>query len=145
MAPSQARTRLLAVLLAAVVAGCGGGSPAPDRTVNESPEARATVPAPVERAVHAGLHALPRAYRRGSSGRATLRRTTRSFIRYYRQYPSNRYGLRIDDESGTMLSALLVLRQELLGCDRALATEIEAVLPRDLQRGRPRRGRPERG
>lgn len=129
------RMYILLAIAGIVAAGCGSGSPPPDQGEAQAPHRRAAVPGGVEREVHARLHALPRDCNRGRAGKESLRQTTRSFIRYYRQYPSGRYRLQIDGESGTMLSALLVVREELLTCAPALAREITAVLPRNLQRG----------
>jgi len=63
-----------------------------------------------------------------------LDRITRRFVALYRRYPRERYELAFDGESGTMLSVILVLRNELATCSPRHAARIDAVIPRELRR-----------
>jgi hypothetical protein len=105
---------VLAVTVGTITA-CGGASdPAP--LPQQPPDRRAEIPAETQREVRDVFHRLPRFCGRDPADRAeeaTLERTTARFIGFYRRYPADRFRLAIDDESGSMLSALLVLRAEL--------------------------------
>ena len=122
------------VLASGALAGCGSGEqderPAGSRA--QAPAAR--IPAPVERDVHETFHRLPRSCSARRADGPVLDRTTARFVRWYRRYPADRYEMRIDDESGTMLSAILVLRYELAGCSPSHAARIDAVLPPRIRR-----------
>jgi hypothetical protein len=132
--PADVRAAIVFLVLAAVAAACGGAARAPDGTPGEAADTRAAVPRPVQREVHATLHDLPRVCRRGRAEAEPLRRMTGTLIGYYRRYPSGKYRFQIDDESATMLSVLLVVRQSLLRCDRSMARKVETVLPQRLRR-----------
>lgn len=56
-----------------------------------------------------------------------------SLIAKSRRYPTQRF--QIHDETGSMVSALLVIRQELLTCDRRLAKRVERMLPQRVRAG----------
>lgn len=126
----------LVALSAGGLGGCG-------RTARETPRARppatepaGRVPAYVERGVHRTFHRLGRVCDRSGAGRRrSLDAVTADFIRWYGAYPADRYALRVDDEPGTMLSAILVLRLELSRCSPGHAARIDAVLPRRIARG----------
>ena len=87
------------------------------------------VPITVQRQVHGVYHRLGRHCNRRETHGTELDRITSDFVRWYRAYPAARYALQIDDESGTMLSAILVLRYELSRCSPRHAARIDAVLP----------------
>lgn len=139
--PPRSRVTTIA-LLAAFPTACGTSSPAPDgggHTERRDPRAR--VPGDVQHTVHTALHALPRLCRGRRPNSRALDRTTLIFIRYYKRYPSRRFRLQIDDESGTMLSAVLVLRQELSRCSPRLTVKVDTVLPADVRQALPAPGK----
>lgn len=113
------------------VAACGGGGATPKR---EAPREPVAAPRPVERYVHRTFHRLGRFCSRRRADEGRLDRTTDRFITLYRRYPAPRYTIRIDDEAGTMLSAILVLRQELARCSRRHAAAVDRVLPPNVRR-----------
>jgi hypothetical protein len=51
--------------------------------------------------------------------------------RFARDYPGG--GFTIDDEPGTTLSLLVVLRYELQGCDPSLVPGVEELLPESFR------------
>ena len=125
----------VAISAAALLGGCGQQSERRTRSTPAGGEPTRRVPARVEQSVHRTFHR----FERYCSGRAvdttTLDRTTSDFIEWYRAYPADEYALQIDDEPGTMLSAILVLRYELSRCSPSHAARIDAVLPRQIRRG----------
>lgn len=125
--------RAAALALATLVTGCGATAGAPERTAPPS-DPRVPVPIAVQRDVHAMLHRLSRVCGRRRADTEALERTTRAFTRYYRRYPSRRFRLQIDDESGTMLSAILVLRAALARCSPGRAREVDKLLPARIRR-----------
>lgn len=60
--------------------------------------------------------------------------TTTRFLALYRRYPADRYRMKIDDEWGSMLSAILVLRDELSRCSPHQASRVDTVLPEKVRR-----------
>lgn len=126
---------MTAVLAAAVVAaGCGAGDrvgPAAT-TAREAP--RSPVPPAVQRYLHRTLHRLPRSCSPRRADPRALTATTRRFLALYRRYPHERYEMAYHDESGTMLSAILVLRNELATCSPRHAARIDPVIPPKLRR-----------
>ena len=139
---ANARLALSALGVAGSVAltACGGDPP---RTQGPAapPDDRAEIPRVDARYVHRTFHRLRRSCGPGRSDRRRLDATTTRFVRLYRRYPAERFRMRIDDESGTMLSAILVLRYELAGCSPDHAARIDAVLPPRVRRAlRPRLG-----
>lgn len=127
---------MTAALAAAVaVAGCGGSdrgeqsAPAPAR---EPP--LASLPAAVQRYVHRTFHRLPRSCSPRRADARVLTPVTRRFVSLYQRYPYDRFGMAYHDESGTMLSAILVLRNELATCSPRHAARIDRVLPPNLRR-----------
>ncbi len=92
------------------------------------------MPADAERYVHETFHRLARSCGRGRADRRRLDATTERFIELYRRYPADRFRMRIDDESGTMLSAILVLRDELARCSPRHAAKIDPVVPPRVRR-----------
>ena len=126
------RAAVVAVV-AATAAGCGGARDSGARPATP-PDPRASVPGDVERYVHQTLHRLPRSCARGRADRRRLDATTAKFIELYRRYPYDRFRMTIDDESGTMLSASLVLRDELSRCSPRHAAAIDPILPASVRR-----------
>lgn len=123
-----------AATLLAALAGCGGAAGGPDEPSQPS-ERRAAIPPGVQRDVHETFHRLPRSCSRRRADEAVLTRTTQTFLTLYRRYPPERFALTIDDESGDMLSAILVLRYELATCSPRHAASIDPVLPPAIRRG----------
>lgn len=78
---------------------------------------------------HRALHAMGRACRKRAADRdpKTVAGPARVMIHFARDYP--RGGFTIDDEPGTTLSLLFVLRHELQKCDPSLVAGAEALLP----------------
>ena len=122
-----------AVLLALTLAACGGQRPAAQPTAT-SPDRRAAMPAGEVLFVHRSLHRLPRLCRAARTDPRRLDATTARFVELYRRYPADRYEFRVDDESATMLSAVLVLRDELSRCSPRHAARIDPVLPPTVRR-----------
>jgi hypothetical protein len=123
------------VLFAVALSSCGQKDETTTRSTAESPEPTRRVPPQVERQVHRTFHQFRRYCSRSAANSAALDETTRDFIGWYRSYPAEQYTVQIDDEPGTMLSAILVLRYELSRCSAAHAARIDAVLPRAIVRG----------
>ena len=124
-----------AIFAVALFGACGQqreGRTGPAPTAGE-PTRR--VPSRVEQSVHRTFHRFERYCSRRATASRTLDRTTADFIEWYRAYPADEYALQIDDEPGTMLSAILVLRYELSRCSPTHAARIDAVLPREILRG----------
>lgn len=125
------------VAAAGVIAACGGATestPVPQQAEDQ----QAQMPAETQRYVHEVFHRLPRSCgreRAESADRPMLERTTERFIGLYRRYPADRFRLSIDDESGSMLSVLLVLRYELAACSPDDAASIDRILPAEIRRG----------
>jgi hypothetical protein len=117
----------------AALAACGGAETAPPGRAEQARE-RVPVPRPVQRYVHETFHRLDRFCTRRRAGEARLDQTTTRFIGLYRRYPAERFGLKIDDEAGTMLSAILVLRHELARCSPRHAAAVDRILPADIRR-----------
>lgn len=126
---------IAATLAVALLSGCGQQGERATRSTANAAEPTRRVPASVSQQVHRTFHRFERyCSRRGVDAR-TLDRTTSDFITWYRAYPPDQYALQIDDEPGTMLSAILVLRYELSRCSPRHAAQIDAVLPREIVRG----------
>jgi hypothetical protein len=134
--PQLSRWRVAGVAaLAAGLSACGQASESATRSPAESAEPSRRVPAEVERQVHQTFHRFDRYCSRRNVDAPSLDRTTSDFIGWYRTYPAQKYAVQIDDEPGTMLSAILVLRYELSRCSPRHAARIDAVLPRKMLRG----------
>ena len=121
------------VVVAAMAAGCGGTSDS-GATPPIPADRRASVPGDVERFVHETFHGLSRRCAPGRADRPRLDVTTAKFVELYRRYPYDRFRMTIDDESGTMLSAILVLRDELSRCSPRHASAIDPVIPASVRR-----------
>lgn len=126
------RRTAVAFLAAGVIAGCGANAPAPPTAPRAAD--RAGIPRPAVDYVHETFHRLPRSCAPGRADRQQLDTTTSRFLALYRRFPPSRFGLRIDDESGTMLSALLILRDELSRCSPGHAARIDPALPESVRR-----------
>jgi hypothetical protein len=135
--PQLSRWRVagVAALAAGTLSACGQASESATRSPADSAEPSRRVPAEVERQVHQTFHRFDRYCSRRKVDAAALDRTTSDFIGWYRTYPARKYAVQIDDEPGTMLSAILVLRYELSRCSPTHAARIDAVLPRKMLRG----------
>lgn len=112
--------------------------------MTSGPENRpAAMPRPAVDYVHRTFHRLPRSCAPGRVDRRRLDVTTSRFLDLYRRFPPSRFEFRIDDESGTMLSAVLILRDELSRCSPRHAARIDPVLPQSVRRAlRPLRSAP---
>ena len=132
--PQLKRTAALAALTVAVAvltAACGDA----DTPAKSPPAARQrAIPPDATRFVHRTFHRLPRFCGRRRTDRGRLDATTTRFLALYRRYPADRFRMRIDDESGTMLAAILVLRHELSSCSPQHAARIDPVLPERIRR-----------
>jgi hypothetical protein len=129
----------ITVAMSALATACGDAD-TPAKSPPPAAEQRA-VPADATRFVHQTFHRLPGFCGRGRTARSRLDVTTTQFVELYRRYPAERFRMRIDDESGTMLSAILVLRDELSRCSPRHAARIDPILPprvRDALRPLPR-------
>ena len=129
----------LTVAISALATACGDA----DTPATSPPPAagQRAVPADAARFVHQTFHRLPEFCGRGRTDNGRLDATTARFTELYRRYPADRYRMKIDDESGTMLSAILVLRDELSRCSPQHAARIDPILPprvRDALRPLPR-------
>jgi hypothetical protein len=125
----------LAAFAIGVLSGCGQPSESTTRSPAGSAEPTRRVPAEVERQVHQTFHRLNRYCSRRARNVRALDKATRAFIGWYRAYPAKRFAVHIDDEPGTMLSAILVLRYELSRCSPKHAARIDAVLPQKVLPG----------
>ena len=122
-------------MLIATLLGCGGGR---DDREQDPPlpraDRRAMVPAGVERYVHDTFHRLDSICNRRRANVPALERTVDRFLSLYRRYPADRFRMKIDDETGTTLSAILILRDELSRCSPPTAAPIDPVLPPRIRR-----------
>lgn len=133
--PQLTRAAALATITVAISAlstACGDA----DSPATPAPPAadQRAVPADAARFVHQTFHRLPEFCRRGRTDSGRLDATTARFTELYRRYPADRYRMKIDDESGTMLSAILVLRDELSSCSPRHAARIDPILPPQVRR-----------
>ena len=77
---------------------------------------------------HRALHRLGEACAdHQHRSQATIDREVEALLGFARRHP--RGGFQIDDEHGTSLSLLLVLREELASCDPAALPQVETLLP----------------
>lgn len=135
----------LAVAVAVLLAACGGGDKAP----SGRPETTRPGPTATERrAIHDALDRIGRACtakaERAGRGRVVAPEVRR-LLAFRDRYPTQRFALESEAETGTMLSVLLVARAELVGCYPAGAEAIDNVLPRQIRRALPpARGTPTR-
>jgi hypothetical protein len=125
------------VVVAVLAAACGGADTAREAPQPPSDRPATPVPRSAARYVHEEFHRLPRWCARGRTDRRRLDNTTARFLDLYRRYPAERFRMTIDDESGTMLSAILVLRAALYRCSPRHAALVDSVLPRRVRRALP--------
>lgn len=92
------------------------------------------LPTTAKRCVHRTFHRLDRSCARDGTDVPRLDAITRRFSDLYRRYPADRFGMAIDGERGTMLSALLVLRRALASCSPPHAARLDALLPERIRR-----------
>lgn len=121
---------LVALPLAGLlVVACGGDASRPENGRRQTEADR------VASTVHARLEGIGRlcAERRSAGRRAALEEAADVLIGLARRYPTLRF--RIHDESASMTSALLVVRQRLLSCEPGLARRVEGELPRGIREG----------
>ena len=126
---------VITVAISALATACGDADTAP-KSPPPAADQRA-VPADAARFVHQTFHRLPEFCRRGRTDSGRLDATTARFTELYRRYPADRFRMKIDDESGTMLSAILVLRDELSRCSPRHAARIDPILPTQVRRALP--------
>ena len=124
---------LVAALAALVVAGCGSDAPAPARP-SPAADRPSTMPRSAVDYVHRTFHRLPRSCGPQRTDRRQLDLTTSRFLDLYRRFPPRLFDLKIDDEPGTMLSVLLILRDELSRCSPRHAARIDPALPDRVRR-----------
>ena len=83
--------------------------------------------------VHRALHAMGRACKQPVTAREpdAVRRPVAVMEEFARVYPSG--GFRIDDEPGSTLTLLIVLRSELQACEPSLLPSVEALIPEEYR------------
>ena len=112
-------------------------SSSPERLPAQSPDSRVAtyrLPGPTESLsaaqaapVHRALHALDRACKHPERGTHALRGPLRIIETFATKHPTA--GFAIDDETGTTLAMLIVVRSELEGCAPALLPRVNALIP----------------
>lgn len=144
--PWLARRPMVAVLIALVlstaiawgVAAALKGEPAPAGRVAavQGGTAESTLPKPTQfpprvrvEAAHHALHAMGRACKQPIATRdpASVARPVEVMEQFAQDYPNG--GFTIDDEPGTTMSLLVVLRYELQNCDPSLVPGVDELLP----------------
>jgi hypothetical protein len=127
-------TAAVAVALAAALQP--GPAPAGPVAASQGGTAESMLPKPTQfpprervGAAHRALHAMGRACKQpfATRDRASVRRPVEVMEQFARDYPNG--GFTIDDEPGTTLSLLVVLRYELQNCDPTLVPGVEELLP----------------
>jgi hypothetical protein len=116
------------------------GTDEPSRSVQQpvvvGGTAESTLPQPTQfpppdrvEAAHRALHAMGRACQKPISTRDpnSVRGPVRVMERFAKDYPNG--GFTIDDEPGSTLALLVVLRYELGNCDPSLVAGVEELLP----------------
>lgn len=81
--------------------------------------------------VHRALHAMGRACTRSAAAPDAVRPAVVVMEKFARDYPNG--GFTIDDEPGSTLALLIVLRSELEECDPALVPSVEALIPEEYR------------
>ena len=82
---------------------------------------------------HRALHAMGRACKQPMAAREpdAVRRPVARMMQFARDFP--RGGFTIDDEPGSTLALLIVLRSELQGCEPSLLPSVEALIPEEYR------------
>jgi len=86
---------------------------------------------------HQALHAMARACKQPVAKRDAdaVRRPVATMEKFARDFP--RGGFSIDDESGSTLALLIVLRSELQECEPSLLPSVEALIPEEYREPSP--------
>lgn len=82
---------------------------------------------------HRALHAMGRACKQSAAARDpdAVRRPVATMEEFARDFP--RGGFTIDDESGSTLALLIVLRSELQDCEPPLVPSVEGLIPEEYR------------
>ena len=80
---------------------------------------------------HQALHAVGRACKKPTAAGDAVRRAVAVMEKFARDYPNG--GFTIDDEAGTTLALLIVLRSELEECDPTMLPSIEELIPEEYR------------
>ena len=149
MAAWLSRHPMSAVLLALALLGgtswgirnASGREPGSERSVSASSGLAAPVlPEPTQSPprvrvdqAHRALHALGRACKHPRAEREldAVRRPLASMEQFAHDFPSA--GFTIDDEPGTTLALLIVLRSELQECEPSLLPGVEVLIPEEYR------------
>lgn len=132
---------VIALVLAAALNN--DSAPAEPETPAQEGVAEATLPEPTQfppqsrvAATHRALHALGRACKQPLAIRepASVRRPVVVMEKFARDYPDG--GFTMDDEPGSTLSLLIVLRYELQDCAPSLVPGVEGLIPRQFREPR---------
>jgi hypothetical protein len=108
-------------------------SPGDDATAvlqgSSAPPTFPTIPEGEVQVMHRALHGVGETCAQAAPARsqATLDRDVTVLLDFARRHPQGQFA--IDDETGTSLSLLLVLRQDLGTCDPAAVPLVESLLP----------------
>lgn len=97
-----------------------------------SPEPTSRAPAAAVRRMHGALHDL--GTQCGPSARADLAAVDRdvsTILDFARRYPEGRFA--VDDETGSVLSLLLVARDAVRTCSPSAARRVDGALPLNLR------------
>lgn len=131
-------TTVLALAMTGIVRGDREHAPAARSSIDgvapsPLPEPAQSAPAGRVDEVHRALHAMGRACRTASADRGVdeVRRPVAAMLRFARDYPDA--GFRVDDESGSTLSLLVVLRNEVQTCDPTLVLAVDELLPAEFR------------
>ena len=82
---------------------------------------------------HRALHAMARACKQPVPTRDpdAVRQAVATMVKFARDFP--RGGFTIDDESGSTLALLIVLRSELQDCEPSLVPSVEGLIPEEYR------------
>lgn len=96
------------------------------------PEPTSTLTAQQARPVHNALHDLGRACRRRPGpAHSEVLRALRVIADFAKAHPRARFP--IDDESGSSMTLLFVVRDELLSCAPSLVTRVDRLIPTEYR------------
>ena len=119
-----------------------GPSPDPPAAVvpsAQSPEPRSSAPPAQVEGVHQALHSLGDQCEpvRSDRSKPSINRDVNTILAFARRYPEGRFP--IDDETGSVLSLLLVARDALRPCEPAEASRVDRALPAEFRDPKPNR------